>query len=299
MADMGQTDDPANRGAIPRPPNRSDQPARIEKIISGDFARTALALRPGSAQPISLPATRARRQSEGSCTMRTKLEDYGTESPSAGPACAPGSDALDQRVDPTAALALARRSSRTTSNRGWAPLLEACLADFKEATEAGDTASIPALVKIVAELALIERGAIRPGSRRAQQALRVGRLSLARRLITRHLAKPALSPGMVAEMLGVSVRYLHVLFEATGASFSQTVTAERLNESRRLLCEKPPRPIADIALACGFGSLATFYRIFSASEGLTPGEFRARNSVQAPVQAAPSDTEVVIHLTAK
>jgi len=258
---MGQADDPARRRAIGRSLDRNDQPARIEKIISVDFARTALALRPVSAQPISLPVMRALLQSEGSCTMRTKLED--------GPHMRAG-DAAEQ----AAAIELARRDSPTTSNRGWTPLLEACLADFKDATEAGDTASIPALVKIIADLALIERGAIRPGSRRAQQALRVGRLSLARRLILRHLAKPALSPGMVADMLGVSIRYLHVLFEATGASFSQTVTAQRLSESRRLLCEKPPRPIADVALSCGFGSLATFYRIFSASEGLTPGEYR-------------------------
>lgn len=205
--------------------------------------------------------------------MRSKQMDHSPETPSTGAARALAPDAGELCVDQTPALA--RRNSPTASNRGWAPLLEACLADFKEATEAGDTASIAALVKIVADLALIERGAIRPGSRRAQQALRVGRLSLARRLITRHLAKPALSPGMVADILGVSVRYLHVLFEATGASFSQTVTAQRLSESRRLLCEKPPRPIADIALACGFGSLATFYRTFSASEGLTPGEYRA------------------------
>ena len=270
MADMGQTDDAADRRAIRHSPDRSEQPARIEKIISVEFARTALALRPVSAQPISCPATRALMQSEGSCTMRTKLEDS-PHTPSTGPTRARSSDAVNE----AAATELARRGSPATGNRGWTPLLEACLADFKDATEAGDTASIPALVKIIADLALIERGAIRPGSRRAQQALRVGRLSLARRLITRHLAKPALSPGMVADMLGVSVRYLHVLFETTGASFSQTVTAQRLSESRRLLSEKPPRPIADVALTCGFGSLATFYRIFSASEGLTPGEYRA------------------------
>ncbi|WP_166204710.1 helix-turn-helix transcriptional regulator [Bradyrhizobium septentrionale] len=214
-------------------------------------------------------------QSERSCTMRGKHEDQSPEASSTGPARLVVPTVVELHADQTPALEAARRSAPTASNRGWAPLLEACLADFKEATEAGDSASIPALVKIVADLALIERGAIRPGSRRAQQALRVGRLSLARRLITRHLAKPALSPGMVADLLGVSVRYLHVLFEATEASFSQTVTAERLSESRRLLREKPPQPIADIALACGFGSLATFYRIFSASEGLTPGEYRA------------------------
>ncbi|NEU99450.1 helix-turn-helix transcriptional regulator [Bradyrhizobium sp. UFLA 03-164] len=271
MVDMGQADDPARRRAIGRSLDRNDQPARIEKIISVDFARTALALRPDSALPISLPVTRALTQSEGSSTMRGKLGDRSPELLSIGSACVRVSDAAELRADTEAA----GRDSPAASNRGWAPLLEACLADFKEATETGDTARIPALVKIVADLALIERGAIRPGSRRAQQALRAGRLSVARRLITRHLAKPSLSPGMVADMLGVSVRYLHVLFEVTGASFSQTVTAERLSESRRLLCEKPPRPIADVALSCGFGSLATFYRIFSASEGLTPGEYRA------------------------
>ena len=237
-------------------------------------------------------------QSKGSVTMRGKHGDHSQETLATGATRFP-LHAADLRADQIQASEPARQGSPATSNRGWAPLLEACLADFKEATEAGDTASIPALVKIVADLALIERGVIRPGSRRAQQALRVGRLSLARRLITRHLAKPALSPSRVAEMLGVSVRYLHVLFEATGTSFSQTVTAQRLCESRRLLCQKPPRPIADIALTCGFGSLATFYRIFGASEGLTPGEFRMKNSVEAPVAASPSGAGVVIHLTAK
>lgn len=148
MADMGQTDDAADRRAIRHSPDRSEQPARIEKIISVEFARTALALRPVSAQPISCPATRALMQSEGSCTMRTKLEDS-PHTPSTGPTRARSSDAVDE----AAATELARRGSPATGNRGWTPLLEACLADFKDATEAGDTASIPALVKIIADLA--------------------------------------------------------------------------------------------------------------------------------------------------
>jgi len=31
-----------------------------------------------------------------------------------------------------------------------------------------------------------------------------------------------------------------------------------------------------VAFACGFESLATFYRLFSASESMTPGDYRAR-----------------------
>ena len=293
MVDMGHRGSRAHRREIGHAPDRSDQPARIEKIFSGHFARTPQALRPDAAQQISLPVTRALTQSEGSCTMRAKHQEYGPEASPTDPA------PVGLQADPTAAPVLARHGAPATSDRGWAPLLEACLADFKGAAEDGDAACIPALVKIVADLALIERGAIRPGSRRAQQALRVGRLSLARRLITRHLAKPALSPHMVADLLGVSVRYLHILFEATGTSFSQTVTAQRLSESRRLLREQPRRPIADIALACGFGSLATFYRIFSAAEAMSPGEFRAKGSANPPAETHALDSGEMIHLTAK
>ena len=108
------------------------------------------------------------------------------------------------------------------------------------------------------------------------QAFRVGRLSLARRLIARHVSRAAVSPAFVADLLGISVRHLHVLFESTGASFSQTVTAGRIELSCRLLVEAPERTISQIALASGFDSLATFYRAFHAALGMSPGDFRQR-----------------------
>ncbi|WP_407146445.1 helix-turn-helix domain-containing protein [Bradyrhizobium sp. ORS 86] len=114
-----------------------------------------------------------------------------------------------------------------------------------------------------------------PGSGLAQHALRTGRLSLARRLIERYLSRPALSPALIADMLGISVRHMHVLFEATPTSFSQTVAALRVDRSCRLLREAPDRPIAEIAFASGFDSLATFYRAFNAVEGMSPGDYRA------------------------
>ncbi len=128
----------------------------------------------------------------------------------------------------------------------------------------------------LAHLALIERGILRPGSRRGQAALRTARLSLARRLIAQPPAEPDLAPTMVADLLGVSVRHLHMLFETAEKSFSQTVTDERLKQSRRLMREAPERLIADIATACGFESLATYYRVFNAAYGMAPGDFRAQ-----------------------
>ncbi len=162
-----------------------------------------------------------------------------------------------------------------------APLLRACFSDLVEplqdrsGADAAPSAAAP-LVETLACLSLIQRGVMRPGGRRGQSALRTARLAQARRLIVQHLQDPALSPAMVANLLGVSVRHLHVLFETMQKSFSQTVTEERLERSRRLLLEAPDRLIADIAARCGFESLATYYRVFNAAYGMAPGDFRAQ-----------------------
>lgn len=171
---------------------------------------------------------------------------------------------------------------RRFDDPGLAPLLDACFADLGEAAEGddgatGETALVQAsLVQALGHLALIERGIVRPGSRLGQAALRTARHSQARRLIARHLQDPGLAPAMVAALLGVSVRHLHMLFESAAKSFSQTVTDERLKQSRRLMREAPDRLIADIATSCGFESLATYYRVFNAAYGMAPGDFRAQ-----------------------
>jgi AraC-like DNA-binding protein len=156
------------------------------------------------------------------------------------------------------------------------PLLDACFADLGEAAANDGSADVAPLVQALGHLALIERGIVMPGSRRGQAALRTARLSLARRLIVRHMQDPELAPTRVADLLGVSVRHLHMLFEVAERTFSQTVTEERLNQSRRLMREAPERLIADIATACGFESLATYYRVFNAAYGMAPGDFRAQ-----------------------
>jgi AraC-like DNA-binding protein len=161
-------------------------------------------------------------------------------------------------------------------DRALSDLLASCFVDLGEDAAGGDSARITPLVEALARLALIERGIIRPGSRRGQHALRIGRLSLARRLIATELQNRQLSPAMVADRLGVSVRHMHSLFETAEKSFSQTVTDERLKQSRRLLGEAPHRLIADVATACGFESLATYYRVFQAAYGMAPGDYRAR-----------------------
>ena len=179
---------------------------------------------------------------------------------------------------PPAPDAAGYRPARETSARDGGALRQASLADFKEAVAEGDTARSVLLVNVLAELALVDLGTVPAGSRRGQRALRAARLALARRLIARHLPQPELSAAMVAGLIGVSVRHLHMLFERTGQSFAKTVNAERIRLSGQLLRETPQRGVAEIARACGFASPATFYRLFHDAMGMPPSRFRARGA---------------------
>jgi len=118
-------------------------------------------------------------------------------------------------------------------------------------------------VRHIAQLALLSRGRVSQGSTESRAAL-----------IGRDLARPDLTPALVARTLNISLRQLHLLFEPTGLSFARTLLAMRLAEARRQLESMPLRPIAEIARACGFDSIATFYRTFHKAHGMAPGDLR-------------------------
>jgi AraC-like DNA-binding protein len=155
-----------------------------------------------------------------------------------------------------------------------APLLQSCFTDLVAGGESMERQAAARLIRALASLALIERGTLNPGSEFARKALRVGRLSLAQRIIASQLSDANLSPASVAQQLGISIRHLHALFERTPMSFSQTLTASRIEHSKQLLVGAPARAVSSIAFASGFDSLATFYRVFRTASGMAPGDFR-------------------------
>jgi AraC-like DNA-binding protein len=91
------------------------------------------------------------------------------------------------------------------------------------------------------------------------------------------MGDPALTPASCAKALGVSVRALHMAFEPAGESFSQVLQQYRLDRCIGLLRSPSAggRAVSDIAFACGFGSLAGFYRAFSRAYGASPTDVRA------------------------
>lgn len=95
--------------------------------------------------------------------------------------------------------------------------------------------------------------------------------------IAANLDDPDLSPGQIAAVQRVSVRYLHALFEAEATTVQQYVIRERLLRCRRDLqnpCMRH-RTITEIAYGCGFQSLTHFSRRFKETFGVSPRQFRA------------------------
>ena len=114
-------------------------------------------------------------------------------------------------------------------------------------------------------------------------ALQTIRLAAIRADILAHLGEVRLSAKAVARRQGLSERYLYLLFEQSGLSFSRFVTEERLKNALRMLLDPAcgGMRISDIALASGFGDLATFNRAFRRRFGNTPRAVRRGRGSEA------------------
>lgn len=94
--------------------------------------------------------------------------------------------------------------------------------------------------------------------------------------IERRSAEPDLSAAAVAQALGVTPRYVHLLLEGTGKSFSHHVLERRLHRAAALMRDRRwrHRKIAEIAAEAGFTDLSYFNRAFRRRYGATPSDLR-------------------------
>jgi AraC-like DNA-binding protein len=108
--------------------------------------------------------------------------------------------------------------------------------------------------------------------------VRAARLHAIKTDILANLGDQHLTPGAVALRHGITPRYLNLLFEPEGATFSEYVLAQRLGRAHRLLLDprNRGRRISAIAYEVGFGDLSYFNRSFRRRFGMTPSEARAR-----------------------
>ena len=133
-------------------------------------------------------------------------------------------------------------------------------------------------VSHVYDLAALASGAVRDAAEIAKgRGLRAARLYAIKADIAEKLADPGLSVNAVAMRQRVSSRYIQMLFEQEGTTFSQYVIRQRLIHAYRMLTDPrfADRSITSVAFDAGFGDLSYFNRAFRRCYGGTPSEIRA------------------------
>lgn len=133
----------------------------------------------------------------------------------------------------------------------------------------------------VHDLVALTVGATRDAAHVASgRGARAARFAAIRADILQSLAQVRLSPKMIAKRHAVTERYIHLLFEETGQTFSEFVASARLDEARDLLRDPTVKAIkiSDIAQRVGFGEITTFNRAFRRRFGDTPSGVRAQKA---------------------
>lgn len=154
--------------------------------------------------------------------------------------------------------------------------LELCVRRLGE-LHPGDEAHLGRQLMELLGLAL-ERQA--PGES-GESAVSAAHLLRIERHIHRHLGDNDLSPASIAVACGISVRYLHRLFQGSGRSVQEWIRALRLQACHEALSSGPPNlPLGELAYRWGFADQAHFSRLFKQRFGVTPGEVR-RNRPKA------------------
>jgi AraC-like DNA-binding protein len=133
------------------------------------------------------------------------------------------------------------------------------------------------MVTHVHELVALVLGATRDAAEVANaRGVRAARLKMIKASIVDHLDHPGLTVATVAARHGITPRYVQLLFEGEGTTFSEFVLHQRLARAHRMLSD--PRfghySISAIATEAGFDDISYFNRCFRRRFGATPSDIR-------------------------
>jgi AraC-like DNA-binding protein len=157
--------------------------------------------------------------------------------------------------------------------------LRVCYVEWlaKEPGLANSSELVTLAVSHVHDLMALALGATRDGAALASvRGVRAARVNAIKAFVRDNIARPDLSVRTVASAQGLSARYVHMLFETEGTTFSSFVLEHRLTRAHRMLAS--PRfaghTVSAIAFAAGFGDLSHFNRSFRRRFGASPTEVR-------------------------
>jgi len=158
-------------------------------------------------------------------------------------------------------------------------LLKSYLATVRDHHETTSVDLQRSMVLHICDLIAFALGATRDAAELANtRGIPAARLDAMKKSALEHLSEPAFSVRDVARMQNVSPRYVQMLFERDGTTFSSFVLQSRLALAHRRLSDPTLeyRSISTIAGDCGFGDLSYFNQAFRRTYGETPSDVRAR-----------------------
>jgi AraC-like DNA-binding protein len=156
------------------------------------------------------------------------------------------------------------------------------LVDYLESFRNTQALATPELQRVAVmhtyDLLAVALGATRDATEIAYgRGMRAARLCAAKSFIMRQIARHDLSVTSVAAHLGVTPRYVHLLFEIEGLSVTKFIVEQRLVRAHHMLSDPhmKERTISATAFAAGFSDLSHFNRSFRRHFGRTPSAARA------------------------
>lgn len=157
------------------------------------------------------------------------------------------------------------------------------LANYADVLADGDALADPAMRRMIVEhmhdLASLSLSGAIPGQSIGKiRGVRAARLRAIKNDLRASIAAHDLCIADVARHHGVTPRYVQMLFEHAGATFSEFVLAERLLRAHQMLIDPGLLnfKVSEIAFRSGFSDLSYFNRRFRQRFGDTPSGVRPR-----------------------
>jgi AraC-like DNA-binding protein len=109
--------------------------------------------------------------------------------------------------------------------------------------------------------------------------LRGARIASVLAQINESFSDQQFSTRVVAEKLGLSVRYVQDLLQGSGLSITDRIMELRLEKARAMLIDDRQcnLKISDVAASCGFNELSYFHRSFRRRFGASPAKYRIQS----------------------
>ncbi|MFI9833263.1 helix-turn-helix domain-containing protein [Streptomyces sp. NPDC051913] len=173
------------------------------------------------------------------------------------------------------------RTIGAAAPEGPAALLLPLLAGLVDEIHAATPAAREELARAVTDLLAALAAAQLPGAGHQRPPAGAGETAIFERVrttIETRLGEPELSPKVLAEAHGISLRYLHKLFQERSTTVGAWIRRRRLEACRAELARPSAadRSIAAVAARWGFVSPAHFSHTFRKAYGMSPAQYRAQ-----------------------